>query len=150
MSQDARCGTSAIHSARAVLVAPGNDRKAAIRDLRGRLGNWLSWVALRPRVVKGGKSAGECGAATAGRRRAIACPLRGPRACPGTSRPRAERDLVVERLPYRRFGRYSAPFGGGSDANNVEGSHGHLDRPGGWHAECGNGEVSLRGGLQVL
>jgi hypothetical protein len=29
MSQDARCGTSAIHSARAVLVAPGNDRKAA-------------------------------------------------------------------------------------------------------------------------
>ena len=27
-----------------------------LRDLRGRLGNWLSWVALRPRVTPPARS----------------------------------------------------------------------------------------------
>jgi hypothetical protein len=41
-------------------------------------------------------------------------------------------------------------FGGGSDANNVEGSGGHLGRPGGGRVKSGNGDVPLCGGLQVL
>ena len=41
-------------------------------------------------------------------------------------------------------------FGGGSDANNVEGSDGHLGRPGGGRVKSGNGDVPLCGGLQVL
>jgi hypothetical protein len=27
-------------------------RRCPVRNLRGRRGNWLSWVALRPRVAK--------------------------------------------------------------------------------------------------
>jgi hypothetical protein len=41
-------------------------------------------------------------------------------------------------------------FGGGSDANIVEGSGGHLGRVGGGRVESGNGEVPLCGGLQIL
>jgi hypothetical protein len=41
-------------------------------------------------------------------------------------------------------------FGGGSDASNVEGSGGHLGRPGGWRVKFGNGDVPLCGRLQVL
>ena len=41
-------------------------------------------------------------------------------------------------------------FGGGSDANNIEGSGGHRSRLGGGRVEPGNGEIPLCGGLQVL
>ena len=41
-------------------------------------------------------------------------------------------------------------FGGGSDANNVEVFGGHFGRAGGGRVKSGNGDDSLRRGLQVL